>query len=138
MTPEVEPPACLSNEAAIAHIFHLGQRALVARDLARAREVFQDVLLLDPENDLAKRALAAVDAVTPIPPSREVRLTRPPVSFLGESMPPDEAFVLSRLAAGPMRLYQLLQHATAAGRDADDVVAALDRLREDGAVTASA
>lgn len=89
------------------------RNAMDEGDYDAAREVFQDVLVLDPVNQEARRELMEAEAQTTsfvrkdgITPEAELCLT---VGLEDLDEPsPGEAFVLSRLAAGSMRVEDLL------------------------------
>ena len=83
-------------------------------DLKAAKGAFRDVLEMDPTNADARRGLAEVDASTSqlivargFEPTRTVRLLVPISQLATEKWDPAHAFVLSRLAAGPMTVQAL-------------------------------
>ena len=88
---------------------------LRAGEVAEAREVFLDVLKIDPLHALARRrlqeadqALAAASRGRGLRDDTIVRLAVPVATLVGRKIPPNEAFVLSRLAAGKMTVRELM------------------------------
>lgn len=93
-------------------------RALVllrAGDVAAAREGLHAVLVLDPMNPLARQRLAELDeqmaqsTAQTIDPARKIELGIPIHELVGKQIPPNDAFLLSRLAAGALTLQELIQ-----------------------------
>ena len=94
-------------------------RALVlfrGGDLAGARDGLAAVLSIDPMNPLARQRLAEVEAMlasqaqsTGLGMTTKVKLAIQIHELVGRAIPPNDAFLLSRLAAGALSLAELVQ-----------------------------
>ncbi|HVO30252.1 MAG TPA: response regulator [bacterium] len=114
--PAPQPP---TQSSANASTIALLTRALVllrAGDAAGAREGLVAVLAIDPMNPLARQRLAEVDAQLAadavnagLGPGTKLRLAVPIHELVGKSIPANDAFMLSRLAASAMSLQELIQ-----------------------------
>jgi hypothetical protein len=121
----------LTDFQAVSHILGFAERALAAGDPARAAEVFRDVLVLDPDNDLARRGLAAVQRPPPVAPHDEIRMTTDLASI--GAIGGVEAWVVNRLIAGRLRVWKLLEGAPL---PAARILEAIDSLSRRGVLAA--
>lgn len=113
--PPLPPVANLPNPVTIG----LLTRALVllrAGDLPGAREGLVAVLAADPMNGLARQRLGEVEqslsqqgSSSGLPASQKVKLGIQIHELVGRAIPPNDAFLLSRLAAGAMSITDLAQ-----------------------------
>jgi hypothetical protein len=117
------PSAIPTREQAISHILGFAQRAIASGDYERAREVFRDVLLLDPHHPTALRGLATLPPR--VNPTQTARLLVPAEKLGKIPLSPAEALVVSRLAAGERPVWRLLEGLE---RPANEILETLDRL----------
>lgn len=107
-----------------------------AGELPAARDAFLDVLTIDPMNALARQrlheveqALASRSRQSGLENETEVMLAVPIQELVGQKLAPGDAFVLSRLAAGPLSVQDLL---VLCPRSAHDVLSVLERFLASG------
>ena len=116
-------PGIPTRDQAVDYILRFAEHALASGDAVKAREVFLDVLILDPENAIARRGLETLPA--PVTPAQQARLVIPVERLAMLPLSPAEASVVSRLAAGEMPVWRLLERCD---RWANEVLEAMDRL----------
>jgi hypothetical protein len=112
-----------TREQAISHILGFAESAIASGDYERAMEVFRDVLVLDPQHPIALRGLATLPPR--VNPTQTARLLDPADKLARIPLSPVEALVVSRLAAGELPVWRLLE---ALERPANEVLETLDRL----------
>jgi len=74
MTGVITP--CITDQQAAFHILGFAERALAEGNVLRAVEIFRDVLVIDPANDLARRGLDALSGTSG--PPAEPACSAPP------------------------------------------------------------
>lgn len=115
---EEEPPIARGQSVPDSATIALLTRALVllrAGEINAAREGLIAVLAIDPSNPLARLRLTEVDntlaersAAAGLGPTEKVKLAIQIHELVGRAIPPNDAFLLSRLAAGALSIQELI------------------------------
>lgn len=108
------PPAQRRARKPVTGLIKLAESAMEKGDLSAAKTAFSDVLSDEPENKLARQGLEHVNeqleqrAVdSGLGGDTEVRLLIPVQQLALQTIDPSEAFILSRLAGGTVRVKEL-------------------------------
>ena len=117
--PDDDPPTVRGQSLPDGATIALLTRALVllrAGDTNAAREGLVAVLAIDPSNPLARQRLDEVDktladqsVAAGLGPTEKVKLAIQIHELVGRAIPANDAFLLSRLAAGALSIQELIQ-----------------------------
>ena len=125
-------PAAAKPEVPVATLIEAGRASLELSKLDAASEAFKEALNADPTNAFAREGLAKVAqartreaAAGGLGPETLVRLLVPIQTLAMSTIDPSEAFLLSRLAAGPQPMRALFQVSPLAD---SDVIATIQKL----------